>query len=67
MDFSFSETRNKKLNLAIKKFRNKEITITKAANMAEMPLTTFMDLLSDRKISFHYSEKELEEEFDGLI
>ena len=59
--------KEKKLKLAIKKFNNNEITIGKAAKLADMPLTTFMDILSERKIRFHYGIKELEEDFEGLI
>ena len=50
-----SGIKEKKLEISIKKFVKKEITVTKAAEMAEIPLTTFMDLLSEKKISFHYT------------
>ncbi len=59
--------KEKKLEIAIKKFTNNEVTITKAANIAGIPLTSFMDILSERKIRFHYNIENLEEEFEGLI
>ncbi len=59
--------KEKKLEIAIKKFLKKEITINKAAEITGIPLTLFMDILSERKISFHYTTKELEEDFEGLI
>ncbi len=57
----------KKLEIALKKFTNKEVTVAKAAEIAGVPLTIFMDVLSERKISFHYGLKELEEDFEGLL
>ena len=59
--------KEKKLEIAIKKFMNNEVTVAKAAEIANLSLTTFMDILSERKISFHYTIKELEEDFEGLI
>ncbi len=58
---------DKKLELAIEKFRNKEATAWKAARMAGMPLSRFMDILVQRGIDFHYGLKELEEDFEGLV
>ncbi|MBS3174907.1 UPF0175 family protein [Candidatus Woesearchaeota archaeon] len=62
-----SGIKQKKLELAIDKFSKNEATITKAAEIADLPLSTFMDLLSQRKISFHYTVKDLEDDFEGLI
>ena len=59
--------KEKKLELALEKFRNNEASIGKAARMAEMPLSQFMDVLVEKKIDFHYGIKELEEDFEGLI
>ncbi len=56
--------KEKKLEIAIKKFKNNEVTVTKAAEIANLPLTVFMDVLAEKKISFHYTIKELEEEFE---
>ena len=59
--------KDKKLKLALEKFRNKEASIGKAARIAEIPLSQFMDVLVERNIDFHYGIKELEEDFEGLI
>ncbi|MBI1936161.1 UPF0175 family protein [Candidatus Woesearchaeota archaeon] len=59
--------KDKKLELALEKFRNKEASMGKAARIAEVPLTQFMDILVERNIDFHYGIKELEEDFEGLI
>ena len=59
--------KDKKLELALEKFRKNEATAWKAARMAGIPLTVFMDILVQRGIDFHYGVKELEEDFEGLI
>ena len=59
--------KEKKLDIALEKFRNNEATAWKAARMADMPLTQFLDVLVQRGIDFHYGVKELREDFEGLI
>lgn len=59
--------KEKKLEIALEKFRNNEATAMKAARMADVPLTQFMDILVQKGIDFHYGIKELEEDFEGLI
>lgn len=59
--------KEKKLEIALEKFRNEEATASKAARMADIPLTQFMDILVQKKIDFHYGLKELREDFEGLI
>ncbi len=59
--------KEKKLEIAINKFTRKEVTVGKAAEIATLPLTVFMDILSERKISFHYTINELKEDFEGLM
>ena len=59
--------KEKKLELALEKFRKNEATAWKAARMADIPLTAFMDILVQRGIDFHYGLKELKEDFEGLI
>lgn len=58
--------REKKFKMALDKFIRKELTAWKAARLAGIPLTKFLDSLKEKGIEFHYSEKELEEEFEGL-
>ena len=59
--------KEKKLEIALEKFRNNEASVGKAARIAEMPISQFMDVLVEKKIDFHYGIKELEEDFEGLI
>ena len=59
--------KEKKIEIALEKFRNNEASVGKAARIAEMPLSQFMDVLVEKKIDFHYGIKELEEDFEGLI
>ena len=59
--------KEKKLEIALEKFRDKDISVGKAARIAQMPLSQFMDVLVEKNIDFHYGIKELEEDFEGLI
>src|SRR3990167_6084794 len=59
--------KEKKLEIAIEKFRNKETTAWKSARIADVPLTKFLDILVEKGIDFHYGIKELKEDFEGLI
>ena len=59
--------RDKKLDLAIEKYRKREITLWKAARMADLPLTKFIEMLADEGLEFHYTTEEVEEEFEGLL
>ena len=59
--------KEKKLEIALEKFRKNEASVGKAARMADLPLSLFMDILVEKKIDFHYGIKELEEDFEGLI
>jgi len=58
--------KEKKLALAIEQFRKNEATAWKAARLAGIPLSQFMDKLSQNGIDFHYGTKELEEDFERL-
>lgn len=57
----------KKLEIVLKKFKDNEITASKAARIAGIPLSQFLDVLVQRNIDFHYGIKELREDFKGLI
>lgn len=56
----------KKLDIALEKFRSNEATAWKAARIANIPLTKFMDILVQKGIDFHYGIKELREDFEGI-
>ena len=59
--------REKKLDIALEKFRNNEATAWKAAKIANIPLTQFLDILVQKGIDFHYGVKELKEDFKSLF
>ena len=59
--------KEKRVEIALEKFRNNEATAWKAAKIAGIPLTQFMDILVKKVIDFHYGIKELREDFEGLI
>ena len=56
--------KEKKLEVAIEKFRKNEATAWKAARLAGMPLSKFMDVLVHNSIDFHYGVEELNEDFE---
>ena len=58
---------DKKLDLAIEKYRKREITLWKAARIAGIPLSKFLDRLDDEGLEYHYLPEEVEEEFEGLL
>ena len=59
--------KEKKLEIALEKFRDNEATAWMAARMADMPLSQFLDIAVQKGIDFHYGLKELREDFEGLI
>jgi len=59
--------KDKKLDIAIDKYRKREVTLWKAARMADIPLTKFIDILNSEGLEFHYTSKEVSEEFEGLL
>jgi len=58
--------REKKLEIAIEKFRKNEATAWKASRIAGIPLSKFMDILVNNGIDFHYGAKELKEDFEAV-
>jgi len=59
--------KSKRLELALEKFQKNEATAWKAARIADMPLTSFLDVIRERKIVFHYSKEDLEQDLRGLV
>ncbi|MBI2147077.1 UPF0175 family protein [Candidatus Woesearchaeota archaeon] len=52
----------KKVDYALKKYQEKEITIGKAAEMARIPLRKMIQIAADKGIPFQYSAKDLEKD-----
>ena len=59
--------KEKKLEIALEKFRNEEVTASKAAKIAGIPLTLFLDILQKKGISFHYDLADFREDMEGLV
>ena len=55
------------VDLAIKKYYEKKISIGRAAELAKLPLVDFMKIAADRKISMNYSVVSLEEDFKRVL
>ncbi len=58
--------REKKLELALERYRNNEATAAKAAQIAGIPLSRFLDILFEKKIEFHYTLEDFREDIKGL-
>lgn len=58
--------REKKLELALERYRNNEATASKAAGIAGLPLSRFLDILFEKKIEFHYTLEDFREDIKGL-
>jgi predicted HTH domain antitoxin len=58
---------DKKLEIALQKFQQNEYSAWKAARFSALPLTQFLDILRQRRIEFHYTAKELEEDVADLL
>ncbi|MBI2141315.1 UPF0175 family protein [Candidatus Woesearchaeota archaeon] len=59
--------KEKKLALALEKYRKREISVGKAAELADVSISKFMDALRERNVPFNYGVKELMEDFEGLL
>lgn len=55
--------KDKKLAIALDKFLKKEATAWRAARIAGIPLTEFLDIAKEKGLELHYTEEELKEEF----
>lgn len=55
------------LEIALEKFQKNEVTAAKAARIAGISLTQFLDILYERGINFHYGVDELRKDFERVI
>jgi predicted HTH domain antitoxin len=58
--------REKRIGIAVEKFRSNETTAWKASRLAGVPLSRFLDILADRGVDAHYGIRELHEDIEGL-
>jgi predicted HTH domain antitoxin len=59
--------KEKKLEVALEKFQNGDASALKAAKIAGLPLTSFLDILQKKGISFHYNIEDLREDVEDLL
>ncbi len=59
--------KEKKLEIALEKYRKREASIGACAKIAGVPLSMFMELLIEHEIDFNYGIKELREDFEGVV
>jgi predicted HTH domain antitoxin len=56
----------KKLEIALKKFQNNEATAWKSAKIAGIPLTSFLEILTLKKIEFHYDSEDFKDDLKNI-
>lgn len=59
--------KEKRLELALDMYRKGEITASKGAEIAGIPLTKFLDILFERKINFNFDIDDLREDIADLV
>lgn len=59
--------KEKKLAIALERYKSNEISVGRAAELADMPLSTFLDFLRARNVPFNYTVRELMEDFEGFL
>ncbi len=59
--------KEKRLEIALEMFQNNEATVSKAAKIAGIPLTLFLDILHKKGINFHYDVDDLREDTADLL
>ena|SRR3989344_9597860 len=59
--------KQKKLDIALEKFQRNEASAAKAAHIAGVSMSEFLELLHDRGINFHYGIGELREDFERIL
>lgn len=57
----------KRIEFAIKEFQERRATAWKAARLAGIPLTRFLDILEERGIEFPYTIEELREDMKDFL
>ena len=56
-----------KLTKALSLYRDEQITLWKAARMAEVPLSKMMELAAAQKIPIHYRKEDLTRDFAAVF
>ena len=59
--------KNRIINLAITQYRNKKISLSRAAEIARVCLADFMQILSENNVPLNYSKDSLEFDFQRTL
>lgn len=59
--------KEKLIDYAITQFINKKITLAKAAEIAGITLRQMIDILGEKGVSLHISEKNIQEDFEAAM
>ena len=59
--------REKKLSIALQKYKRGEVSTGKAAYIAGISLSRFLDVLRERGIPFNYSVRDLMKDFEEFL
>lgn len=59
--------KRKRLEHALEKYRKREVSIGKAAEIAKMPLADFMMEAANRKIHINYTKEQLVKDFKAVF
>ncbi len=59
--------RQKKLAIALDKYKKKEVSIGKASEISGLPLTRFLDMLREKNVPFNYTAKDFAEDVEDLL
>lgn len=57
----------KRLEIAIEKYKNNEATTAKAAKIAGIPLSRFLDVLFERRIELNYTIEDFREDLKEMV
>ena len=59
--------RQKMLEIALEKFQRNEATAAKAARIAGISLSEFLEVLHEKGINYHYGVEELRADFERIM
>ncbi|MDP3639706.1 MAG: UPF0175 family protein [Nanoarchaeota archaeon] len=63
----FAAVKQKLKELALEKYAKQEVSLGKAAELAQLPLADFMYIAAERKVPLHYSLASLEKDFKAAL
>lgn len=58
--------KEKRLRIALAKYKNREISTGKAAEMAGVSISRFLDILREHNVPFNYSLRDLRKDVEGF-